>query len=133
MWGIPSRYTASQLLTLPGADLLPLLDPRDVSTALEALAPLENAAIEAVEAPFLIFRLGGSLFGVPALAVREIHGLPMLSPLPETAPFVIGVLNLRGAFVPVMDLGARIGVGRRFKSATTSSCFITKAPTSRSS
>jgi purine-binding chemotaxis protein CheW len=62
-----------------------------------------------VEAPFLIFRLGTSLFGVPAFSVREIHVLPALASLPETAPFIIGVLNLRGAIVPVMDLNARMG------------------------
>ena len=61
------------------------------------------------ETPFLIFRLGASLFALPALAVREIHALPALSPLPETAPFIAGVLDLRGTIVPVMDLGARLG------------------------
>jgi purine-binding chemotaxis protein CheW len=65
---------------------------------------------EIVEAPFLIFRLGASLFGVPALAVREILVLPSLAPLPETAPFIVGVLNLRGAIVPVMDLSARMSL-----------------------
>lgn len=64
---------------------------------------------EFTEAPFLIFRLGGFLFGVPALMVREIHALPMLSLLQETAPFIVGVINLRGAIVPVMDLNARFG------------------------
>lgn len=65
--------------------------------------------IEFVEAPFLIFRLGASLFAVPSLAVREILALPALSPLQETATFIVGVLNLRGAIVPVMDLSARFG------------------------
>ena len=64
---------------------------------------------EFVEAPFLIFRLGAALFGVPSLMVREIHALTMLSLLQETAPFIVGVLNLRGAIVPVMDLNARFG------------------------
>ncbi len=64
---------------------------------------------EFVEASFLIFRLERSWFGVPALMVREIHALPMLSLLQETAPFIVGVLNLRGNFVPVMDLNARFG------------------------
>jgi len=61
------------------------------------------------DAPFLIFRLGASVFGVPALAVRTIHALPALSRLQETAPFIAGVFNLRGAIVPVMDLNARFG------------------------
>jgi purine-binding chemotaxis protein CheW len=60
-------------------------------------------------ASFLIFRLGGTLFAVPALAVREIHALPQLLPLPETSPFVLGMFNLRGIIVPVVDLSARFG------------------------
>ena len=83
----------------------------------EAMAnTTSNAAVfaqslhgEFVEAPFLIFRLGASLFAVPSLMVREIHALPMLSPLQETAPFIVGVINLRGAIVPAMDLNARFG------------------------
>lgn len=62
---------------------------------------------ETEEAPLLLFRLGESLFGVPALAVREILALPALSSLAETAPFIVGVFNWRGAIVPVMDLNAR--------------------------
>ncbi len=86
-------------------------DSSSVNAAREATSPGEIAADEMgfVEAPFLIFRLGTSLFGVPALAVRELHALPALSPLQETAPFIVGVLNLRGAIVPVMDLSARFG------------------------
>ena len=88
----------------------------DRSDAADSASHAANAAVlaeslhgEFVEAPFLIFRLGGSLFGVPSLMVREIHALPMLSLLQETAPFIVGVLNLRGDIVPVMDLNARFG------------------------
>ena len=93
---------------------LELLFAKDFSLA--NTAPGESASdkgaaqqSEFVEAPFLIFRLGASLFGVPSLAVREIHALPALSPLQETAPFIVGVLNLHGGIVPVMDLSARFG------------------------
>ena len=99
-----SGYTAKQLLDFPGL-ALPTISAREVSSSPEAPSALQN---EIVEAPFLIFRLGASLFALPALAVREIHALPALSPLPETAPFIVGVLNLRGAIVPVMDLAARL-------------------------
>ena len=82
----------------------------DFPSATVNAAEFEEALeTEFVEAPFLIFRLGASLFGVPSLAVREIQALPALSLLQETAPFIVGVLNLRGAIVPVMDLSARFG------------------------
>ncbi len=84
---------------------------REVSIASDGaeIGKIAAPEMDTVEAPFLIFRIGSALFGVPALSVREIHVLPMLAPLPETAPFIIGVLNLRGAMVPVMDLNARLG------------------------
>jgi purine-binding chemotaxis protein CheW len=42
-------------------------------------------------------------------AVREILQVGQLTELPQTPPFVRGVMNLRGAVVPVIDLGARFG------------------------
>lgn len=81
------------------------------ATGSSASPELENGPIHATpaDAPFLIFRLGSSIFGVPALQVRTIHTLPALSPLQESAAFIVGVFNLRGAIVPVMDLNARFG------------------------
>jgi len=61
---------------------------------------------------YLIFRLRESLYAVPALAVREIHALPALTPLGETAPWMAGVVNLRGSVVPAMNLALRLGHAR---------------------
>lgn len=46
---------------------------------------------------------------VPIDAVHEILELGRLTPLPRTPAFVRGVMNLRGAVVPVIDLAARLG------------------------
>ncbi len=64
---------------------------------------------ELIGAPSLIFRLGAARLALPALAVREVHMLPLLSPLPQAPSFVVGILDLRGAIVPVIDLNARLG------------------------
>jgi purine-binding chemotaxis protein CheW len=48
---------------------------------------------------------------VPIEAVREILEVGRMTPLPQTPDFVRGVMNLRGAVVPVIDLGARFGFG----------------------
>jgi purine-binding chemotaxis protein CheW len=102
-------HTAKQLLDF-SKPTPPALFAHDVSAAIESAGPLPLMALPTDgEVPFLIFRLGASLFGVPALSVREIHGIPALSPLSETAPWIVGVLHLRGAIVPVMDLSARMG------------------------
>lgn len=48
---------------------------------------------------------------VPIELVREILEVGRLTPLPQTPPFVKGVMNLRGVVIPVVDLGARFGMG----------------------
>ncbi|MBI5598603.1 MAG: chemotaxis protein CheW [Deltaproteobacteria bacterium] len=59
--------------------------------------------------PYLIFKLHGSLYAVKAVAVREILGLPELTPIEEAPACIAGVFNLRGRVVPVMDLDMRFG------------------------
>jgi purine-binding chemotaxis protein CheW len=48
---------------------------------------------------------------VPIDMVREILEVGRLTPMPKTPDFVRGVMNLRGAVIPVIDLGARFGFG----------------------
>ncbi len=58
---------------------------------------------------WLLFRVQGALYGIEAAPVREILALPQISPLSEAAPFVIGVVDVQGSFVPVIDLSLRLG------------------------
>lgn len=72
----------------------------------------------AVTRSLLRMSSGGELVAVPIESVREILEVGRLTPLPRTPDFVRGVMNLRGAVVPVVDLSARIEhgctvVGRR--------------------
>lgn len=62
--------------------------------------------------------VGPEILAVPIEHVREILEVSRLTPLPRTPSFVRGVMNLRGAVVPVIDLPARLGlpttvIGRR--------------------
>ena len=62
--------------------------------------------------------VGGVAMAVPIDDVREILEVGRLTALPRTPDFVRGVMNLRGAVVPVIDLAARVGmpaitIGRR--------------------
>ncbi len=66
----------------------------------------------------LCLAVGPETYGIGIDLVREILEVGRLTPLPLTPPFVRGVMNLRGAVVPVIDLRARFGgppaeVGRR--------------------
>jgi purine-binding chemotaxis protein CheW len=59
----------------------------------------------------VIFRLGAEEFGVPIMAVQEIVRVPeQLTKVPRTPAFVEGVINLRGAVLPVIDQRSRLGL-----------------------
>ncbi|MCR5877631.1 chemotaxis protein CheW [Phenylobacterium sp. J367] len=57
------------------------------------------------------FRIGSQEFCVDIMSVREIRGWTPATALPQAPPFVRGVINLRGAVLPIVDLGARLGLG----------------------
>jgi purine-binding chemotaxis protein CheW len=59
----------------------------------------------------LRFTLAGAYYGVPIEAVREILQVGAMTAVPMMPRFVRGVMNLRGAVVPVFDLCARLGLG----------------------
>lgn len=69
----------------------------------------EQGAAEASE-QFLLFRIGEEEFGLPIGAVVEVARPPAkLTRLPKSPAFVQGVMNLRGAVVPVIDQAQRFG------------------------
>jgi purine-binding chemotaxis protein CheW len=59
---------------------------------------------------YLTFFLAGEEYGVNILKVKEIRGWEQPTLLPNTAEYVLGVINLRGMVVPVMDLRKRFGM-----------------------
>jgi purine-binding chemotaxis protein CheW len=58
----------------------------------------------------IAFRIGDQEFCVNIMAVREIRGWTPAMPLPHAPPHVLGVINLRGAVLPIVDLSARLGM-----------------------
>jgi purine-binding chemotaxis protein CheW len=59
---------------------------------------------------YLTFHLVNEEFGVRVLKVREIMGLQEITAVPQTAPYVKGVINLRGKVIPVIDLRLKFGL-----------------------
>jgi purine-binding chemotaxis protein CheW len=57
----------------------------------------------------VVVRVGGHAYGIPVPAVLEVTRMAALTPLPDMPPWTAGVLDLRGAHVPVVDLAARLG------------------------
>ena len=63
-------------------------------------------------AHLVCFRIGKETFGVDIFAVREIVKAQEITSVPGTADYVLGIINLRGKIVSVVDLSARLGLGR---------------------
>ena len=68
-----------------------------------AAAPVEQAA------QYLTFVLGAETFAIGIMAIKEIIEYSSLTEVPMMPPYVRGVINLRGAVVPVLDLPVRFG------------------------
>ena len=62
------------------------------------------------ERELIAFRIGEQEFCVDIMAVREIRGWAPVTPLPHSPTFLRGVLNLRGAVLPIVDLAGRLGL-----------------------
>jgi len=67
----------------------------------------------------LTFALGDEAYGIDILRVREIRGWQPVTAIPEAPPHVLGVLNLRGSIVPVIDLRTRMGMQAAAHTGTT--------------
>ena len=57
----------------------------------------------------ITFGIAGQRFGIDIMAVREIRAWSPVTRLPRVPDYVAGVVNLRGAVLPVVDLAARLG------------------------
>ena len=68
-----------------------------------------DAQTAAEQQQYLTFVLGGEMFAIGILNVKEIIEYGQLTEIPMMPAFIRGVINLRGAVVPVIDLAARFG------------------------
>lgn len=79
-----------------------------------AVQSWDQAGAAAATAPsmrIVTFRVADRHFGIDVSTVREIKGWQPTTPLPNAAPHVLGVVNLRGVVLAVHDLRQRIGLG----------------------
>ncbi|MBI1818308.1 MAG: purine-binding chemotaxis protein CheW [Deltaproteobacteria bacterium] len=58
----------------------------------------------------LTFTLAEQTYGIDILNVQEIKGWAALTAIPNTPPFLKGVMNLRGTIIPVIDLRVKFGL-----------------------
>jgi purine-binding chemotaxis protein CheW len=80
-----------------------------------------NAVTQAAEGvqQVLTFVLGAETYGVDILRVQEIRGWSAVTKIPQAPPHVLGVLNLRGSIVPIVDLRMRFRLERAEYTAIT--------------
>ncbi len=55
------------------------------------------------------FKIGSEEYGIEILKVQEILKLPKITKLPKSADFILGVIDLRGKVIPIIDLSSRFG------------------------
>ena len=70
----------------------------------------------------LTFMLGGEMFAIGIMSIKEIIEYGNLTVVPMMPEFIRGVINLRGAVVPVIDLSARFG--RKPADVTRRTCIV---------
>ncbi|MEA3536486.1 chemotaxis protein CheW [Rhizobium sp. CC-YZS058] len=75
-----------------------------MSTALK-MAGFDGETLE-----IIAFRLHDQEFCVKTTTIREIRGWAPSTPIPHSPPEVIGVMNLRGTVIPIIDLAHKLGM-----------------------
>jgi purine-binding chemotaxis protein CheW len=58
----------------------------------------------------IAFRLNDQQFCVRTITIREIRGWAPSTPIPHSPPEVVGVMNLRGSVIPIIDLARKLGI-----------------------
>ena len=66
----------------------------------------ENKTIE-----LATFYVGNALCGMDILKVQEINKIMQMTKVPQAPEYVLGILNLRGQIVTIIDLGKKLGLG----------------------
>lgn len=74
--------------------------------------------LPAIGAELITVSIGEHLYAIDVMQVREIRGWSTSTPLPHAPAHVLGMINLRGAILPVIDLGSLLGVGATQVSAS---------------
>ncbi|MCG6202494.1 chemotaxis protein CheW [Psychromonas antarctica] len=84
----------------------------------------KESALSAIEesGQYLTFLQRGEMFAIGILGIKEIIEYAKLTTVPLMPEFISGVINIRGAVVPVIDLSARFG--REVAVTTRKSCIV---------
>jgi len=89
-----------------------------ITKAEQTLPAMAGSQEQEEQQQYLTFMLSGETYAISILRIKEIIQYGQLTEVPRMPDFIRGVINLRGAVVPVIDLSARFGkpptaIGRR--------------------
>jgi purine-binding chemotaxis protein CheW len=82
----------------------------------------EPQGIESQAGKYLTFALAQEDYGIGILRIREIIGMMPITAVPQTPPYIKGIINLRGKVIPVTDL--RLKFGLEAMEYTDRTCII---------
>jgi purine-binding chemotaxis protein CheW len=86
--------------------LTPVTADAELGEMLEALGPVSDRA---PESQYCVFRSGRERFCFPVLDVEEVLEWPLVTKLPLSPAYVLGIFNLRGSIVPLIDIALTEG------------------------
>lgn len=74
------------------------------------MTPIKTTGFDGDTLEIIAFRLHDQEFCVKTTTIREIRGWAPSTPIPHSPPDVIGVMNLRGTVIPIIDLAHKLGM-----------------------
>jgi purine-binding chemotaxis protein CheW len=77
---------------------------------------------------YLAFSLSGEEYAVPLLSVKEVIGIPEITPIPFAPPHFLGIMNLRGQIVSVLDLRTKFGMKEAARSEESALIILNLDP-----
>ena len=86
--------------------LMPLPADAETGDLLEALGPID---VRPPESQYCVFRSGRERFCLPVLDVEEVLDWPLVTKLPLGPAYLVGIFNLRGSIVPLIDIAMTEG------------------------
>ena len=84
-----------------------------------ALVKVGESAKNDEQVQLVSFMLAEEEYGVEVLKVREIIRMPTITKMPNTPPYIEGIINLRGKVIPIISMRKRFGLTENEKNSET--------------
>lgn len=72
-----------------------------------------------VKTSYLRFSLHNEQYAIPLLLVKEVIAMPEVTTIPNAPKYFLGIMNLRGQIISILDLRAKLNIVDQFNSETT--------------